>query len=438
MSSTKEVFMNGDYSYLKDPLISSASLKGISKEVFSDIKNLSSIRILEKFKEITNVHGIVVVGSSGAGKTTLVNALRKNFLNIEIPKRYTTRPIRKNDDLTENKHETREEFKEKINSGEIGIHWTRIMNDDGKKEYYGFAKTDQKKLSVYSGNNDILSSIENKTFLILGIYAPDELREERLEIRSPDIDEKERTYRLKDLSSSIISSSHLIIINDKENHTNALKDTVELVKSIIKWRLPWGEIRNLENYRTSFISRLFTITIHDVLFSNGIIKSFEFACRSPGVRTVLTDGESILMTKEWREEFNRWDYRLPGGKMFDTIEEYHQFKSKKPSEDDLDEIARKAAQKEVLEECNIEISSENLKRTYVSKCGGTVEWDLHYLIGQLEKSSIKSSQVVSKEDEIIQSYPLSFKDVKKLCLDGSVSEDRTVGFLLKFLEKSYE
>lgn len=431
--------MYNDFSiYPNDPLTSSELLKGISKDVFSDIKNLPSLVILKKFQELRNIHGIVVVGSSGAGKTTLVNELRKYSLNIEIPRRYTTRPIRKNDDLTENQHETSEEFKEKINNGEIGIHWERVMDEDGRKECYGFAKTDQKKLSIYSGNNDLLSSIENQTFLILGIYAPDKLREERLDTRSPDIDEKEKTHRLKDLSSHIFPSSHLIIKNDKENQTNALEDIVKLVKSIVKWRLPWGEIRNLENYRIAFTSRLFTITTHDVLFSNGVIKSFEFACRSPGVRTLLTDGESILMTKEWREESNCWDFRLPGGKMFDTIEEYYQFKSKKPSEEDFDEIARTAAQKEVLEECGIKISSENLKKIHVSKCGGTVEWDLHYLIGQLEKKSITSNQVVSKEDEIIQSYPLSFKEVKKLCLDGAVSEDRTVGFLLKFLEKSYE
>lgn len=423
---------------LSTRLMSSESLKGISKEVFSDIQGLSSIVSLEKFQEIANIHKILIVGSSGAGKTTLINALRDNCSDIEIPKRYTTRSIRKNDDFVENQHIAVESFKEKVESGEIEIHWQRTMDDEGKKDCYGFAKTDNKQLSIYSGNNDILSTIKDKTLLILGVYAPDELREERLEIRSPDIDKKEKDYRLKNLSSSIIPFSHLLIINDKEHESNALKDIVKLVQSIAKWRVPWGEIRNLGNYQTAFISRLFTITVHDVLFSDGKIKSFEFACRSPGVRTLLTDGDSVLMTKEWREESNRWDFRLPGGKMFDTIEEYNQFMSKLPSEKELLEVAQKAAQKEVSEECNIKISLDNFKQVHISKCGGTVEWDLHYFIAKMDEIPTISSNVISEESESIQTYPLSFKKVKQLCLDGSVSEDRTVGFLLKFLEKRYE
>ena len=52
-------------------------------------------------------------------------------------------------------------------------------------------------------------------------------------------------------------------------------------------------------------------------------RKFEIARRSPGVRIIIRDGNKILITKEYRYEHNSYDYRLPGGKVFDTLEEFN-------------------------------------------------------------------------------------------------------------------
>jgi hypothetical protein len=39
---------------------------------------------------------------------------------------------------------------------------------------------------------------------------------------------------------------------------------------------------------------------------------------------IITDGSRILITKEWRNEQNGFDYRLPGGKVFDSLREYEE------------------------------------------------------------------------------------------------------------------
>lgn len=53
-------------------------------------------------------------------------------------------------------------------------------------------------------------------------------------------------------------------------------------------------------------------------------KVFEFARRSPGTRLIiLNDKHEILITKEYRSELEKFDYRLPGGKVFDTLVEYN-------------------------------------------------------------------------------------------------------------------
>ena len=53
----------------------------------------------------------------------------------------------------------------------------------------------------------------------------------------------------------------------------------------------------------------------------------EIARRSPGVRLIICDGDKILITKEFRREVNVEDYRLPGGKVFDTLKEYNDHKN---------------------------------------------------------------------------------------------------------------
>lgn len=51
---------------------------------------------------------------------------------------------------------------------------------------------------------------------------------------------------------------------------------------------------------------------------------FEVARRAPGVRVIIANKakEQILLTKEFRQELSDWDYRLPGGKVYDTLDDY--------------------------------------------------------------------------------------------------------------------
>jgi hypothetical protein len=55
---------------------------------------------------------------------------------------------------------------------------------------------------------------------------------------------------------------------------------------------------------------------------------FEKAVRAPGVRLIIANKPSrkLLLTREFRSELNDWDYRLPGGKVFDTLDEYGAFR----------------------------------------------------------------------------------------------------------------
>jgi len=49
-----------------------------------------------------------------------------------------------------------------------------------------------------------------------------------------------------------------------------------------------------------------------------------FVRRPPGIRALIVDKESkkILFSREFRYELNDWDLRLPGGKVFDSLDDY--------------------------------------------------------------------------------------------------------------------
>src|SRR5262245_50284096 len=72
--------------------------------------------------------------------------------------------------------------------------------------------------------------------------------------------------------------------------------------------------------------RIFRLITQRMRLSDGSELDFEFAERAPGVRVLLTDGKNILLTKEWRVEIHAWDYRLPGGKVVDSLKEYLKYK----------------------------------------------------------------------------------------------------------------
>src|ERR1700722_3442378 len=102
---------------------------------------------------------LVVVGSSGTGKTTAVNGLRipQYADRLVIPHRYITRPQRAGDDLTENSHLSHRAFELNARAGIFSPHWQRILEDE-RVERYGFDTVAPKdtRLKVYSANNAFL------------------------------------------------------------------------------------------------------------------------------------------------------------------------------------------------------------------------------------------------------------------------------------------
>jgi len=153
--------------------------------------------------------------------------------------------------------------------------------------------------------------------------------------------------------------------------------------------------------------------------------TFEHARRAPGVRLIiLLPDNKILLTREYRTYLNNYDYRLPGGKVIDSLEEYNTFLASKA---DIQEEARKAAIKEAREEVGLVVG--DLELFGVSKYGGSMEWDLYYFV---VKSFTEADQQLEHGEDITLA-PTDIEEVKAMCLDGRVQEDRSALMLLRYL-----
>lgn len=154
-------------------------------------------------------------------------------------------------------------------------------------------------------------------------------------------------------------------------------------------------------------------------------KLFEFARRSPGTRLIIGSDDKILLTKEYRTETGNYDYRLPGGKVFDTLEEYNRFLS---TGQDILPQAIEAAKKEAREEAGIEV--EEINHLWTSINGATVIWDLLYF--EVSKFKQLPSQSLEVGEEIETSW-VTLERAKELALSGLMQEDRSVAVLLRYL-----
>lgn len=150
---------------------------------------------------------------------------------------------------------------------------------------------------------------------------------------------------------------------------------------------------------------------------------FEIARRSPGIRLIICDKHKILLTKEYRKELKWYDYRLPGGKVFDTLAEYN--KNKK----NIKKYAIIAAKREGEEETGLIIQDPKLY--YISKAWATVERDLYYYIVTKFKNHNKWQQL--EHGEHIDVERKTKKEILFLIKTWAMHEDRSVGVLLRYL-----
>ncbi len=157
---------------------------------------------------------------------------------------------------------------------------------------------------------------------------------------------------------------------------------------------------------------------------------FEVARRAPGVRLIIVDAaeQKILLTKEYRKELGAWDYRLPGGKVFDSLEEYDAFRA---SGEDILVAAISKARAEAHEEAGIEIAGLDFFKK--STLGATVEWDLFVFVSK-DWQLHKDGQKLEEGEQVEADNWFNLSEVEDMILRGDIREERIALILLQWLK----
>lgn len=160
---------------------------------------------------------------------------------------------------------------------------------------------------------------------------------------------------------------------------------------------------------------------------------FEATARAPGVRLIIETEKNgmkaLLMTKEVRREADGFDFRLPGGKVFDSLNELDQHRE---SGNDIAPIAEIAAKKEGKEEAGI--SGGEFTPIEISKAGASVEWDLHYFI--VKNSEIGEQELEEHEQGDIETIILSAEEIFQKLSQREIKEGRSADILWSWLQKN--
>jgi 8-oxo-dGTP pyrophosphatase MutT (NUDIX family) len=151
---------------------------------------------------------------------------------------------------------------------------------------------------------------------------------------------------------------------------------------------------------------------------------FERYRRPPGTRLVIiSPDKKILVTRERRSEATGVDLRLPGGKVCDSLDDYHALLD---SGRNVIEAAKAAAIKEALEETGLVVT--DLELITKANAGATVEWDLYYFRIDDYTESPGGQELEDGED--IEVAWMTASELRQAIENGKMQEWRSAGILL--------
>jgi 8-oxo-dGTP pyrophosphatase MutT (NUDIX family) len=147
------------------------------------------------------------------------------------------------------------------------------------------------------------------------------------------------------------------------------------------------------------------------------------------IETEKDANKALLMTREIRREAGGVDYRLPGGKVFDSLEELDKHRD---SGSDISEAAQTAAEKEGHEEAGI--SGGTYKFLETTTAGASVEWDLHYF--KVTGAHIGEQNLEEHEQGDIETVVLTPIEIFEKLKNREIREGRSADMLWCWLAEN--
>lgn len=158
-------------------------------------------------------------------------------------------------------------------------------------------------------------------------------------------------------------------------------------------------------------------------------RTFEVARRAPGVRVIIADkvARKVLLQREFRRELKAYDFRLPGGKVFDSLEEFDTFRK---SGQDITLAAAAKAKAEAHEEAGIAV--EDVRFYKKSVLGATVAWDL-FVFEATKWHEHENRQALEAGEQIDGIIWCDFAELERMIIRGDLQEERIALVILQWL-----
>jgi 8-oxo-dGTP pyrophosphatase MutT (NUDIX family) len=121
---------------------------------------------------------------------------------------------------------------------------------------------------------------------------------------------------------------------------------------------------------------------------------------------------------------------VPGGKVFDTVQEYLPYlrgEGVSAVDNQLMEHIEESARREASEEVGARLGP--LEYLGKSVCGATVRWDLHYFVAD----AIELGRQALESGESIEVVELPLADANKIAQSSRMSEERSAVWLTRGL-----
>ncbi|MBM3702422.1 MAG: hypothetical protein FJW63_05460 [Actinobacteria bacterium] len=253
--------------------------------------------------------GIVLTGTSGAGKSIISKKLCEKYKVFKIVQAVTTRDQKIDNDLNQYQFVTKEKFEELFKNEELLLRYKYI------DENYGIISEPIKKviamnkvplLIITPESVREIQSKEHNSFLTIFLDAPDNILNERLKQRKEKIDEKIKSQRMRDRKCAeeytkdediciyIIKNKHTDVeegaqlINELWSHKNT---GGMLPKKMIKLMIKNGmllENSDIDNIQGSS----YDLVVGDQYFQKGEIKTLDD--KKPFI--IMKSGDYVLIS----------------------------------------------------------------------------------------------------------------------------------------------
>ncbi|WP_086661567.1 NUDIX hydrolase [Lentzea kentuckyensis] len=184
----------------------------------------------------------------------------------------------------------------------------------------------------------------------------------------------------------------------------------------------------------AFQGRIFA-QVHTATQVGDDVIVFELAVRPPGVRVIVVNRPErlVYLTREMRSEANGWDWRVPGGKVYNEIEPYLPLFLQHTDSTRADVLTEKVLASAV-EEAGQELGATLTNSVLLgrSACGATVHWDLYYVLADLESLQDTNNP---EAGEMIEVRPVRWENALDLIDNGEIREERSAMWLRRTLAR---